>query len=215
MKKHVLLFALAAIMLLGSINLYSQTNGLKREVGLVVGGFSNFALNKNYLKDNIKGLPYVAPYVRVGKHEFYGGLLWPFYETLSDHYLNSRLSAIAGYKYYVFNPSGRENLFVNYSFQYLGFKGGYDNYPPAGIPSIHSTRTQFYINNIFSLGYVLFLDPNNRFGFYYTLGYIIARESNKDESPFLIPSSFSSRYLWNRLSTNIGFSFKLKGFDKK
>gem|GEM_PF-2491529 len=35
--------------------------------------------------------------------------------------IRTRLGAIAGYKFYIFNVYGRENLFVHYSFQYLIF----------------------------------------------------------------------------------------------
>jgi hypothetical protein len=215
MKRSLLLPFFLWVILLNPITIFSQSAGLTREVGLTVGAFTNFPMNQNYLKDNIKGLPSLTPYVRVGRHEFFAGLILPSYTSIYDLHLNPCLSATAGYRYYVFNPAGRENLYINYSFQYLWFKKNYDAYAyPSAVP-YHVHLTEAYINNILSLGYVVFLDRNQRFGFYYSLGYIISQIGDKSVWEGQSSSVWYTHYIWNRLSTQVGFSFKLKSFDKK
>jgi hypothetical protein len=44
-----------------------------QEFGITAGGFTNFPANKNYLKENISVF-YIAPYLRIGRHEFTAGL---------------------------------------------------------------------------------------------------------------------------------------------
>ncbi len=214
MKKSIKVLLLAMLMPFLSNHLYAQDGGLKREFGLSVGGFTNFPCNESFWDDHTSAIT-LAPSVRVGKHEFYGGMLYPLNQggLATGDQLISKPGAIAGYKFYLFNINGRENLYLNYSFQYLRFKGSYTSSGTFNDLKVYENDT--YINNVFSLGYVVFFDANQRFGFYYTLGYMISQASNKLgwESNHL--DFWYSKYIWNNLSTNIGFGFKLKSFDKK
>ena len=218
MKKSIKVLLLAMLMPFFSNHLFAQDGGLKREFGLSVGGFTNFPVNQNYLKDNIKVVS-LAPYVKVGKHEFYAGFLYPIKSPglYSGANIHPQLSALAGYKFYLFNIAGRENLYLNYSFQYLRFRGIYETKDPVTNHTIIYNDTPTYINNVISLGYVVYFDRNQRFGFYYTLGYVISQISylpyNWDD--LRMDRIGHTEYIWNHLSTNIGLSFKLKSFDKK
>jgi hypothetical protein len=186
---------------------------------LNAGAFTDFPCNQYYLKDNIKSIS-LAPYVRVGKHEFYAGMVCSIKKTnpTSTIKYDFRPGAFAGYTFYVFNPAGRENMYLNYSFQYLNFKEninfeGSHLYPPNTSYTIKN-KTSF-INNVFSLGYVVYFDTQQRFGLYYTLGYVVSLNSIYNQSEAISLDERYSRFVWNNLCTNVGLSFKLKSFDKK
>jgi hypothetical protein len=206
-------------MIMVSPELFSQPNLNMQEFGISTGEFTNFPCNQNYLKQDITVF-YAAPYVRVGKHEFSAGLDYPmtthnlFY---SDYNIFPRPGFIAGYKFYIFNVYGLENLFVHYSFQYLRFKGKYTIYPSGDNQPYQSDETDTYINNVIGLGYNVFLDAHGRFGFYYTLDYMISQTSYKLFTPGFNsdPYPWATKYVWNHLSTNIGFIFKLTSLKKK
>jgi hypothetical protein len=216
MKKYFPVSLLAALLLMISINLFSQSTALNREFGLTVGGFTNFPANKHYLDDNIKVVS-LAPYIIVGKHEFYAGILYPlnakglYSGWFAEQKLIARPGATAGYKFYIFNKAGRENMYVNYSFQYLRFTGTF----VGGINNFQWFETDYDINNVFSLGYVVYFDTQQRFGMYYSLGYVISQGSYK--TTMEVPSYFpwKTKFIWNNVNTNVGLSFKLKSFDKK
>jgi hypothetical protein len=159
---------------------------------------------------------YLAPYVRAGRHEFSAGILYPLKTgglRLTGYDVYPRPGAVAGYKFYVFDPSGRENLFLHYSFQYLRFQGNYD------IAFIwtdrHFTETDLYINNVIGLGYNLFFDTGERFGFYYLLDYVISQAGYKPGATGFKENTWVSQFVWNNLSTNVGFFFKLAPIKKK
>ena len=200
-----------------SYAVFSQSSAVNQEFGITAGAFTNFPANQNYLKENI-GVFYVAPYIRTGQHEFSIGIVCP----LSTHGLyftedniNPRLGAIAGYKFYIFNIYGRENLFVHYSFQYLRFMGSYDKYFSGSAQPYPMTETNTYINNVIGLGYSLFFDSNERFGFYYTLDYVISQAGYKIGTQNFNPNVWNTQFVWNNISTNLGFSFKLTSLKKK
>lgn len=210
MKKLILVSLIAVSLLLITTNSFSQSTSLTREFGLTVGGFTNFPANQHFLDDNIKVIS-LAPYVTVGKHQFYAGILYPLNANglYSGAKLNSRPGATAGYTYYIFNKAGRENMYVNYSFQYLRFKG------PFVTPfDLELNEKNTYINNVFSLGYVVYFDSQQRFGMYYSLGYVISQGGYQE---YLTENNYhwTTRFAWNHINTNVGFSFKLKQFDKK
>ena len=201
-----------------SSTVFSQSADVNQEFGVAAGAFTNFPANKNYLKENI-GVFYIAPYIRTGQHEFSAGIVCPLsahglYSTEDN--INPRLGAIAGYKFYIFDIYGRENLFVHYSFQYLRFMGSYDKYYNGSITrQVHWTETNTYINNVIGLGYSLFFDSNERFGFYYTLDYVISQAGCKVGTQNSNPNVWITQFVWNNISTNMGFSFKLTSLKKK
>jgi len=200
-----------------SHKLFSQTNDINNEFGISTGAFTNFPANQNYLKENISVF-YVAPYVRVGKHEFSAGMVYPLnYMGLyfTDNTLNSRPGAIAGYKFYVFDIYGRENMFIHYSFQYLRYKGSFDQADLSGSQSVNLTETDMYINNVIGLGYNIFFDNNERFGLYYTLDYVISQAGFKVGASGGNATSWSTQYVWNNISTGIGLIFRLTSLNKK
>ena len=132
----------------------------------------------------------------------------------TDHKLNSCSGAIAGYKFYLFNPYGRENLFIHYSFQYLRYKGNYDTYYNVSNQRYHWKETDTYINNVIGVGYNLFFDMDERFGFFYTLDYVISQNGYKLDADGLSSDNWTMHYVWNNLSTHVGFSFKFTGLKK-
>jgi hypothetical protein len=201
-----------------------------QEFGISTGEFTNFPANQNYLKQDMTVF-YVAPYIRTGKHEFSAGIVYPLSTNglyATDHTVKPRLGAIAGYKFYLFDVYGRENLFIHYLFQYLryggafdthttqlGYSGAFGTYTIPGNQLYHWTETDMYINNVIGLGYNLFLDSDERFGFYYTLDYIISQAGYKFGGNGYNDNSWATRYIWNNLSTHLGFSFKLTSLKKK
>ncbi len=202
-------------------NLFSQSDQEMKEFGITAGGFTNFPANKDYLKKYMSAI-YVAPYIRTGKHEFSAGIVYPlktdalFYNgTYPEEKLNSCVGAIAGYKFYVFDVYGRENLVIHYAFEYLRFKG--DRYPQVATLFNSFTENDMYINNVIGLGYNLFFDTEGRFGLYYTLDYVISQAGYHTSGmyPGISNPYWNTKYIWNNLSTHIGLSFKITSLKKK
>ncbi len=215
MKRLITIVLTVQFMLVLSHKLYSQSESDMQEFGFTTGAFTNFPANQNYLKDNMSVL-YFAPYIRTGKHEFSAGIIYPlkiYGLFFNEDNIDPRIGATVGYKLYLFNVYGRENLFVHYSFQYLRFKST-DKYFIVS-NTYPWTETDMYINNVIGLGYNLFFDVNERFGFYYTLDYVISQAGYKLGPPGFIDKSWSTQFIWNNLSTNFGFSFKLTSLKKK
>ena len=215
MQKLITILLTAQFMLITSHKLYSQSNSDMQEFGITAGAFSNFPANQNYLKEYMNVL-YIVPYVRTGKHEFSAGIVYPLKTHnlfFNDYTINPRPGATAGYKFYIFNVYGRENLFVHYSFQYLRFTGNYDI--TSNNQAYHWSETDNYINNVIGLGYNLFFDADGRFGFYYTLDYVISQTGYKLGTSGTNDKTWTTKYIWNNLSTNFGFIFKLTSLKKK
>ena len=217
MKKVIALLLSAQFILLVSPELFSQPNPVNREFGITAGAFTNFPANQNYLSDNINVF-YLAPYVRTGRHEFCAGIVYPLSANAlfeGDHTVNPRPGAMAGYKFYVFDTYGRENLFIHYSFQYLRFRQTYDENYIWSYQQGPWTETNMYINNLIGLGYSLFFDNNERFALYYILDYIISQTGYRLDATGTTNNSWKTSYVWNNLSTQIGFSIKLGSLNKR
>jgi hypothetical protein len=217
MKRLIAVLLITQLMILGSPELFSQSNPIKQEFGISTGTFTDFPANQNYLKEDITVF-YAAPYVQVGKHEFSAGLVYPLSTqglSFSDHTVKPQPGATAGYKFYIFNVYGVENLFIHYSFQYLRFKGHYDIYDKSNNQTFPWDETDMYINNIIGIGYNVYFDAHGRFGFYYTLDYVISQTSNKVGTSGVKIGSWATQFSWNNLSTNLGFIFKLTSLKKK
>ena len=213
MKRSILPFLF--FLLLSSNLLHSQNNANMQDFGITAGGFTNFPCNQNYMKENI-GVFYIAPYIRTGKHEFTAGILLPLNThslVFNDETLSSRPGFKLGYKFYVFNIYSRENLFIHYTLQYLRFKGTYNNSYHGLNPE--TTETDMYINNVIGLGYNLFFDSEERFGFYYTFDYIISQAGYRFDYSGNIDNLWKTQYFWNHLSTHFGVSFKITSLKKK
>lgn len=217
MKTQFSVYAFFVILTFFPAALSAQSIPIEREYGLSVGGFTNFPANKHFLDDNIHAL-YLAPYMRVGRHEFSAGLLVPLAAKslyFPEDKISPRPGFIAGYRFFVFDPAGRENMFIHYAFEYMWFSGDQTvttSVKSAGIPV---TEKNMYINNVIGLGYNLFFDMNARFGFYYLvdyvisqLGYNLAYDGNKSKD-------WTSRYIWNNLSNHIGFTIRLGKLPSK
>jgi hypothetical protein len=217
MKRFATILLTTQFIFVISQKLFSQSDPINSEFGITAGAFTNFPANQNYLTENMSVF-YVAPYIRTGKHEFSAGFLYPLKNPglySSDNNLNPRLGALAGYKFYIFNVYGRENMFVHYSFQYLRFMGSYDKYYAWSNKPVHWTENDMYINNVIGLGYNLFFDVNERFGMYYILDYAISQAGYKVSTQDFTQNTWFTQYIWNNISTNFGFIFKLTSLKKK
>ncbi len=195
-------------------NLNAQAVSTLKEFGLAVGGFTNFPLNQDYLTRTVSAF-YLAPYVRCDRHEFTVGLVCPIGADalhFGNETLSPRPGMLADYKFYVFDPNGRENLFIHYAFQYIRLKGYHDEDHGGIVYSL--TEKDMYINHIIGLGYHLFFDMNARFGLYYTLDYMISGAGYQVSSGAQNSDSWSTTYLWNHLSTNFGLTFKLASLNR-
>jgi hypothetical protein len=226
MKTTCIFVAILVITGLATQSLRSQESETPKELGINVGGFSHFPANKNFMTD-YKSMVYVAPYVRAGNHEFMAGLLYPL-STYGIYYTDKMLKPmpgfIAGYKFYVFNVYGRENMFIHYNFEYLRYKLTQDDlHVWNGTPNT-ITETDMYINNVIGLGYNVFFDMNARFGLFYTLDYVISQGGFRLATDEPVPSyilpmvnsgTFVTKYFWNNLSNQIGFLFRLTPIKKK
>jgi hypothetical protein len=197
--------------------LFSQSYEISKEFGITTGGFSNFPANEHYLTD-YTSMVYVAPYIRAGKHEFSAGLLLPLAADglyFTDKKLSPRLGAIAGYKYYVFNEYGRENMFIHYSFEYLRYSGTSDYQYIWAFDPVKITEKDMFINNVIGVGYNVFFDMNARFGLYYILDYVISQGGYKISGEGTKMSSWATTYIWNNLSNQVGLIFKITSLNKK
>ena len=216
MKPFIFILALAVSLII-SPELFSQGNAVPGEFGIDAGHFTNFPATKDFLK-NYSSVIYVAPYIRTGKHEFFAGLAVPLAVHglyFSDNNVNTRLGFLAGYKFYIFDVQGVENLFIHYTFQYLPYKGEHDQYYAGISEPYHWTERDTYINNVIGLGYNVFFDKNERFGFFYTLDYMITQTGYKLSGVNLNNTSWTTNYVWHNLSTNLGLSLKLTSLKKK
>jgi hypothetical protein len=217
MKTIIAILISLQVMVAISPKLFSQTTTLLKEVGIDAGGLTNFPANQNYLTENMSML-YIAPYLRTGKHEFSVGIVYPLTTHgiyFNDNNISSRPGIIAGYKFYIFDVEGRENMFIHYSFQYLKYKGSYDIYYHESTQPYHYVETDMYINNVIGLGYNLFFDTNERFGLYYILDYVVSQAGYKLGSSGLNENSWATKYIWNNISTHFGLSIKLSSLKKK
>lgn len=219
MKRSISVFIFAISVFIIPTYLFSQTNpnAYMQEFGITAGAFTNFPANRDFLPKNINVF-YIAPYIRTGKHEFTAGVVYPLNTNSLFNNSNSIYScpgAIAGYKYYIFNMYNNENIYLHYSFQYLRFKENYDVYPFSSTYPNPWTEKDNYINNVFGIGYMLFFDKDQRFSFYYNLDYVISQTGYKVEFPGAINDTWKTKYIWNNLSTHVGFSFKLTSLKKK
>jgi hypothetical protein len=219
MKRFFTIILTAQLIFSDSFKLFSQSTADMQEFGITIGALTNFPADKNYL-DKYINVFYLAPYIRVGRHEFSAGMSYPLQTHalfFDKNLITPRPGAVAGYKFYIFNVYGRENLFVHYTFQYLRFKKTYDSYFMWNNQTYlyNTTETDTYINNVIGLGYNLFFDMNGRFGFYYILDYVITQTGYKVDTQGPKSNSWTTNYIWNNLSTHLGFSFKLTSLKKK
>ncbi|MEI8005999.1 MAG: hypothetical protein WCI48_07315 [Bacteroidota bacterium] len=216
MKTIVALIMSVVILLAFSANLQAQQDPIKQDFGISAGGFSNFPANQHYMTD-LKSVVYVSPYIQVGRHEFSLGFAYPVAINamfFSDDNINPSPGFIAGYKFYVFNPYFRENMFIHYSFEYLRYKSTY-NKVLTGDVSKPYTETDMYINNVIGLGYNVYFDSDGRFGLYYILDYLVSQNSYKINGEIPNAGNWMTNYVWNNLSTHIGLTFKLTSLRKK
>jgi len=214
--KKIAFFLIPALLSL-SAELFSQVSPDLKEFGITAGTFTNFPANQNYLKQDVSVF-YVAPYIRVGQHEFSAGLAYPVNTPSllsSDYKLNPRPGAVAGYKFYIFNIYGRENLFIHYAFQYLLFKGYWESGYYVGPLPYPGKESDIYINNVIGLGYNLFFDMDRRFGMYYALDYVISQTGYQLGTLNPGSNTWNTQFTWNHLSTHFGFIFKLTPLRKK
>ncbi len=215
MKRLIFILSLA-VSLISSPALFAQLTPGVGEFGIDAGHFANFPATRDYLK-NISSVLYIAPYIRTGKHEFFAGLAYPLSTTalyFSENNVYPKPGAVAGYKFYIFDVLGVENLFIHYTFQYLRYSGSHDQYYTGVTQPYNWKETDTYINNVIGLGYNVFLDKYERFGFFYTLDYVISQTSYKLAGQGYSDNSWSMNYVWHNLSTNLGFSFKLTPLKK-
>jgi len=216
MKKIVVILLAAVFLSAFSAKLHAQQDPIKQDFGISAGGFSNFPANQHYMTD-LKSVVYVSPYVQVGRHEFSLGIAVPVAINglyFSDDNINPSPGFIAGYKFYVFNPYFRENMFIHYSFEYLRYKSTY-NKVLNGDESRPYTETDMYINNVIGLGYNVYFDMDGRFGLYYILDYLISQNSYKLNGDIPNAGTWMTNYVWNNLSTHIGLTFKITSLRKK
>jgi hypothetical protein len=217
MKKLISILLILLMTMTVSDKLFAQSTSDMQEFGIGFGGFSNFTANQNYLTDYSSAV-YLSPYIRTGRHEFSAGFLYPLTTNalfFTDNKISPCMGAIAGYKFYVFNVYGRENMFVHYAFEYMRYKGKFDTQDKTTGVTTNWTETNMYINNVFGLGYNVFFDTQGRFGFYYTLDYVISQTSYKVGSSGYKTDSWATNFVWNNLSNNIGFIFKITSLKKK
>jgi hypothetical protein len=202
MKKTTVSVIFLIISLTVSPCLFSQKDPLRKQFGISVGAFINptFDLEKT-------GGAYVAFYRRIEKHEFSLGLIYPSHTQgrLSNDDIKPTFGALAAYKCYLLDPVRRENLFVYYSLHVLRYCGSYYYYTGSG-GIHHAGETDTYINNIAGVGFNVFMDKEQRFSFYYSIGYVISYwMTEEDQSGFVL----------NALNSNAGFSFKLAPKGKR
>ena len=217
MKNFITILLTSVLITVFQTEVFSQTEPIPQEFGIAAGGLTNFPANKNYLTDYI-GMFYAAPYIRTGQHEFFAGLLYPLTTKglyFSSDNISPRPGFIAGYKIFVFNIYGRENMFIHYSFEYIRFKGDYDQTFSINNQTYHWTETDMYINNVIGLGYNLFFDMDRRFGLYYTLDYLVSQTGGRLVTQGYNNKVWFTQYVWNNLSNNFGFFFKLTPLNKK
>jgi hypothetical protein len=218
MRKVVVLLFISQLIVLLPGKLFPQSDKGMKEFGITTGGLSNFPANKNYMTDYYS-MVYIAPYVRAGQHEFSAGITLPLSTKalyFTDDKIDPRPGFTAGYKFFLFDIGGQENLFIHYMFQYLRFKGSYDKSYPGINQTYHWTETDMYINNVIGLGYNLFFDSHRRFGLYYTLDYVITQQGFKLIDPNSNSGSgWLTNYIWNNLSTHFGLIFKITSLNKK
>jgi hypothetical protein len=208
MRKIFFLTVILIIAFAGQAFPQKDTTG---ELGITFGGFTNFPANKDYLNKNHSAF-YLAPAYRIGKHEFTLGISIPLNTDAlfqTDSTIKSRPGFIAGYRFYFADIYGQEKFFIHYNFQYLRYSRDYEVLVMPKSTEAGWTEKDMYINNIIGLGYYLYLGSKNQCGFYYVLDYVISQRSYHVKGPFLEGHTWISEFVWNNLSTGLGFYIKL------
>jgi hypothetical protein len=209
---------LTILSLIISVNLHSQESvvnspviGLRPGVFFNIGGYSPFT-DETTVAGNLN------TYLKIQKHEWYVGFLFPALipSTQGYYYLNkSTIGVLAGYRYYLFNPKHKTNLFFQYEFQFIYFSGRVEEGTNSGYYSYNTIEE--YVRNIFGLGFNQFFDKKQNIGISIGFGYIIPYEYYKRSGSNV---SYSESTKWGDLYMNNYFNFsfeiniKLASFQK-
>ncbi len=161
-------------------------------------------------------------FINIDRHDFSVGLIYPLMieaEKGEAYGSEHTIGALLGYRYYLFNPRHKTNLFLLYEFQYIYFSGNI----------LKTYRTESYhvdaliesIRNVFGIGFSLFFDKNKYAGISMGCGYIIPywyEKYDKIEEP-THTSIYTDKWLDEGMNSSFSFfykiSFRLPPFYKK
>jgi hypothetical protein len=115
-----LVLIILTLNLLISANVYSQdTIQNSPVIGLSPGAFFNIGGSSPYTDETIIAGS-LSTYIKIERHEFYAGFLFPAMVPATQGYVyvnRSTIGALAGYRYYAFNPRHKTNLFFQYEWK--------------------------------------------------------------------------------------------------
>lgn len=201
--KFVLSILTLSILLLP--NLHSQDAVHNSPIiGLSPGAFFNIGGNSPYTDETIFA-GNLTTSLKIEKHEFYAGFIFPAMIPATQGYAyvsKSTIGASVGYKYYVFNPRHNSNLFFQYEFQYIYFSGRVEAGSQTGY-YYYETKIE-HLRNIFGIGFSQYFDKKQNVGIAIACGYIIPYDFYKRSGS---PVSYSSSTKWGDPYMNNYFNF--------
>lgn len=173
----------------------SQPPGISQEIGVKSGIFLNF--QAYYMERRTVG-SYLYPYYRINKHEFYTGLIYPFFGVYgAGGDLDQHLGFVAGYNFYFFKIHRRFNIYLHFEFQYLVYSGEVFSGDKYGTTYFEIER---YFNNIVGVGFIGFLDKNQRVGISWSWGFNFSKNTYD--------------FFQDYLNANLGITIKIASFEK-
>jgi hypothetical protein len=213
------LVILTMLGLIIQVNLYSQNPLLPSPViGLRQDVFFNIMANKDRFTDETIFAVSLPVYLKTGRHECYTGFIIPLLvpATNGEYYLNKwSVGAMAGYRFYFFNPLHSTNLYFQHEFQYIYFTGKYEFASHSDV-SYYNT-IYGYVRNIIGFGFSQFFDKKQHVGISFGCGYIIPFNYYKKigkTSSYSEWTYWSEPYMNNYLNFNFDINIKLAAFHK-
>lgn len=184
---------------------YSQS-AVARNLYLNLGSTLNVDANA---ENDVLYSGYIAPSLKLGKHEIYiGGLI---NEQEWGIKFKPSLGGLLGYKFYIDKNANPIQFFLNYCMiiqRYLI----YDDYWSYN-SEIFTIKQRFY-NNVVGYGLNFYLNKKRNFYFYQTTGYSIMLEKDKD----YLNSNYDHKdhqFYWSQLMFTVGMTCKLTSFKNK
>ncbi|MFH2142015.1 MAG: hypothetical protein ABIJ97_06320 [Bacteroidota bacterium] len=201
MKNALLIVLTVLLIIINSYMIFPQTDSDSIGYGINSGAFIDFHVQRNY--EQLYGAAYISLYVKSYKHEIAAGINYPYKAEgeSSYEYLHPRIGVTINFNYYLLKNPRITNIYINYSFQNLRFKGDYIYITPHA--TYYHTEVNTFYNSTFGLGFTCSFDKNHRTGFYCVLGYLIKY------------SDSHKRMSWHDYQCfNLGFRFKLPPNNK-
>jgi hypothetical protein len=197
-KYLLLLFVIMIIFLPRS--LFSQQENRIKELSIEGGAM----IDPDMGSGEFDWSAYIAPALRISRHEFYIGPLLALGPTIRSS--DVVWGGIAGYKFSILKKPSRINLYAHYSLRYYKNSGVRHYYQFWQYRIVTEEWKQDNCVNTFGFGFNFFFDNKRRYGFFSELGYSIDA----------MPTHYKPHVYvdWNHVNAALGLNVKIFSFSK-